>query len=675
MDKQTNRTLFHILYDSQSNLNDHKKLLQLLVSKNIIKTSVNNDIENKDKLQERLRLYCCTLYKRWQSSSRTCKAFLEKNVEWLDLKFIAETTTESVSTNKFSDIEIQQSSKRAYSPTKKTFKSWDDISDKQKRRRTSSLIEAPIEELKFALTVKAKKEGELDLAAVMQYLQNHPESIKQIKDFCYNGYSVNWKQFSREKALALFISTGLTKAKYCALRNSAIEEGTNIYPSYYQIQVAKSRCYPPKDKMHVTDYNARVELQAILDVTTEKILETPNVENFESTCKLTLISKWGFDGASGQSLYNQSFQDNYKNTDASVFLTCFVPIQLITESNKVIWKNKEPSSTRLCRPISFSFMKESPEIIKTEKGKMDEEIKKLVPTKLFETVEVHHKLLFTMVDGKICSTLSDASSCASCYICGATPKQMNDLENISKRIANEDHYQYGMSSLHCLIKCCEMLFHVACKMDTKKWSSRQKENKEKQAERKKLLQQNLRDKLGILIDVIKQGVGTTNNGNMARKFFSDPEKTASILNLDPTLVRRFAIILQTISSGEKINISAFDDFAKKTAEVFVEMYGWYYLPATVHKLLFHGADIIKTFLVPIGMLSEEALEARHKEFRKIRENHTRKCSREACNEDILKQFLITSDPFISSIRPKMSEVKKKSLFSEVFDLLDVNEDF
>jgi hypothetical protein len=56
---------------------------------------------------------------------------------------------------------------------------------------------------------------------------------------------------------------------------------------------------------------------------------------------------------------------------------------------------------------------------------MQNEIDKLIPTKI-QNMTVEHQLLFTMIDGKICSTLSDISS-AVCYICGAKPSEMNDV--------------------------------------------------------------------------------------------------------------------------------------------------------------------------------------------------------------------------------------------------------
>jgi hypothetical protein len=52
-----------------------------------------------------------------------------------------------------------------------------------------------------------------------------------------------------------------------------------------------------------------------------------------------------------------------------------------------------------------------------------------------------------------------------------------------------------------------------------------------------------------------------------------------------------------------------------TAKLYIEHYNWYYMPASVHKILLHGADVIKHCLLPIGELSEEASEARNKQYK------------------------------------------------------------
>lgn len=49
----------------------------------------------------------------------------------------------------------------------------------------------------------------------------------------------------------------------------------------------------------------------------------------------------------------------------------------------------------------------------------------------------------------------------------------------------------------------------------------------------------------------------------------------------------------------------------------------------------YGAAIIESFgLIPIGHLSEEAAESRNKDFRRYRQNHSRKCNRTSINEDM-----------------------------------------
>lgn len=105
-----------------------------------------------------------------------------------------------------------------------------------------------------------------------------------------------------------------------------------------------------------------------------------------------------------------------------------------------------------------------------------------------------------------------------------------------------------------------------------------------------------------------------------------------------------------MASGTKINIEQFKSYTKETARLYVEQYSWYYMPATVHKILVHGSDVIEFAAVPIGHLSEEVLESRHKEVRRFRQQNTRKVSRIKTNEDLLHALLISSDPLVTSYR-------------------------
>lgn len=113
-----------------------------------------------------------------------------------------------------------------------------------------------------------------------------------------------------------------------------------------------------------------------------------------------------------------------------------------------------------------------------------------------------------------------------------------------------------------------------------------------------------------------------------------------------------------ICGQSPIDPEKFRKYTAETAEIAVTKYHWYYLPSTVHKILFHGAEIIEHAVLPIGSLSEEAQECRHKNNRQYREHHTRKISRTATNEDVFHLLMVTSDPVISNLRP---DFRKKIL--------------
>lgn len=70
----------------------------------------------------------------------------------------------------------------------------------------------------------------------------------------------------------------------------------------------------------------------------------------------------------------------------------------------------------------------------------------------------------------------------------------------------------------------------------------------------------------------------------------------------------------------------------------------------MHKILIHGAVIIKNALLPVGELSKEAAKARNKYFRLYHQDFERKFSTENNNKNIFNRLLLTSDPFRSSIR-------------------------
>lgn len=198
----------------------------------------------------------------------------------------------------------------------------------------------------------------------------------------------------------------------------------------------------------------------------------------------------------------------------------------------------------------------------------------------------------------------------------------------------------------------ECLLHISYRLDFKQWQARNNIHKEKLAIRKAEIRRQFREQMGLMIDQVQPGgAGTSNDGNTARRFFRNFNESAKITEINVELIKRFGVILQTLASGFEVDVTAFDVYCQETAELYIKEYAWFYMPASVHKILFHGSDIISNAMLPRGQLSEEAQEARNKDLKNYRRGHTRKHSREATNEDLLHSLLISSDPFITSLKP------------------------
>jgi hypothetical protein len=71
--------------------------------------------------------------------------------------------------------------------------------------------------------------------------------------------------------------------------------------------------------------------------------------------------------------------------------------------------------------------------------------------------------------------------------------------------------------------------------------------------------------------------------------------------------------------------------------IYVQHYNRYCMPETIksrHQVLIRDAKIIKSFIVPIEQLSEEALESRHKGCKRFRKYNTRKFPRKINIENL-----------------------------------------
>ena len=80
-------------------------------------------------------------------------------------------------------------------------------------------------------------------------------------------------------------------------------------------------------------------------------------------------------------------------------------------------------------------------------------------------------------------------------------------------------------------------------------------------------------------------------------------------------------------------------------------------------------QVIEALCIPVGMTSEEGLEAQHKVLRRVREHHTRKSSRAKSNTDLVHWLLQASSPTVAQYRQRKRNRKRRPLLPEAKDLL------
>lgn len=535
---------------------------------------------------------------RWSASNRTESVFLKRNNDWLQKKVELKKNKQ---TKKKDEKEKPTVSGR---PTR----SFSESSDRTKRRKTEELrASVSTEVLLHSTTSKLRSEGKTDFVKVIRDIaEGSPtKALKYRRSIESSDTNL---PFSNDEALSLFVEIGLSQGQYQKLRNAHLQKKSKMLPSYKQIQKAKVQCYPTSG-LSFTDSVAEVKLQPLLDHTIDRIIlcQTEVLKSLseEQLQNLTLIVKWGCDGSSGHSEYKHKLDEN-SASDESIFFTSCVPLQLVCKNTTntettVVWKNPRPSSPRYCRPIKIECAKETVNLIKESTNNVEQQVNNLIPfvtAVCGKPVCVRYHLTLTMIDTKVCNSLTDTSSAMRCYICNCTSKEFNNVEKMLQKEVCSDNLKFGLSSLHCWIRCFEFLLHLSYKLEIKKWQARSTREKESVEKRKTAIQVAFKKQLGLNVDKPKQGSGTSNDGNTARLFFEHHGKSAQIIGIDQDIIYRFYVILQAISCGYEIDVNKFRQYCKELAERIVHAYDWYYMPTLVHKLLIHGPDIVKQSILP-----------------------------------------------------------------------------
>ena len=214
---------------------------------------------------------------------------------------------------------------------------FEDSSSKTKRRKVATLSASNSCELLFASGTHLWKEGRRKDAQIATKLADNKDA------------ELDHSDNTSEEALALLLDNEMSKSQYQRLRNNAKSKKSNLYPPYNDVREAKERCLSIRESWAATDYSAGINFQALVDHTVLRLLEVQHdVINSFVFDGLILRSKVGCDGSTGQSIYTQVTDELESRSfvqEASLFLICFVPLELTGFSGqvgKIVWRNPHP---------------------------------------------------------------------------------------------------------------------------------------------------------------------------------------------------------------------------------------------------------------------------------------------------------------------------------------------
>lgn len=609
--------------------------------------------------------------KKYNAAFRMRDRFIKQNKDWLESEFIVHTDKLLL---KQTDVKV-----RGPGRPKIEFNSKSDRSKRQEISDISANLQHDPQKMILACRYAAKRTKQTDLNVILSKLLKSPEQPMKIRKLLDSlDTKVEIKKKSAEEALAFLLDGPMSKNLYIKMRLASKNAGADIWPSYDHVREAKIKCRPPKETIKISETIAEVELQSLLDHTAKRIIEVQQEsitlflkENKKTEIEILLMCSWGFDGSSGHSAYKQKYESipsDVQVDDQNLFATTLVPLRMTTDNNIILWNNKCSQSERFCRPIKLQFAKETKDIILKQKSDIENQINKLQVCEITldenYRIFVHFSLFLTLLDGKVLNIICGTKSMQNCPICQATPKTFNDFSNKEKDIflPNSNSLQYGISPLHSWIRLFECCLNISKRLDVKAWQMRTQLQKDSFAARKSLIQATLWEEFGLKVDKPKPGgSGTTNDGNTARRAFANPKLFAKCLGLNSQLVCNFQTILIALSSNIPIDPIKFEKLTTATGKIYIHYYYWFPMPATLHKILCHGSQIMSSSLLPLGMLGEEASEARNKNYKNYRQSFSRKHNHRVNLEDVFYRVMDTSDPKISSMNLPSRLKYKQSL--------------
>lgn len=404
------------LFD-EARVDDISEAVNYILTKLNLKVGDVMHTKKHDQLKVAVKTLKSKFKLRWEASKRTLIRFQARNAVWLESEFL-------ISHFSCPDNLENLGEKISISKSGRSNVAFDQKSQRSKRRDAATISnqnENNPQRILMACRHAARLSGEKDLFTVLKQIQDTPESARKIIKLLENSQSSSIVKLTPEKALSFLLNRSLSKEDYISMRLLVKGQGADIFPPYNSVREAKILCRPPAAAISIIEDKAKVSLKALLDHTGKRIFDMQKevllqyiqqvLDPAEKELETIFICSYGFDGSTGHSPYKQRYQDakpNASNTDESLFATSLIPLRWSTKDNVILWNNRASQSTRFCRPISLQYVKESADIIATQKASIEAEIDELQALEVDlnnVNVRIHFSLFLTLIDGKVLNIL------------------------------------------------------------------------------------------------------------------------------------------------------------------------------------------------------------------------------------------------------------------------------
>lgn len=129
--------------------------------------------------------------------------------------------------------------------------------------------------------------------------------------------------------------------------------------------------------------------------------------------------------------------------------------------------------------------------------------------------------------------------------------------------------EYGLSTLHGWLRGLEFFLQIA-------YANSHKTRKQ--------MQDDFERDLKLLVDMPLSGFGTNSEGNNVRKIFSEHKTTSRITDIPEELIKRFHVIMSTLSGSHFIDLVKLGNYTFETASLIRICYPTENLTPTIHKI-------------------------------------------------------------------------------------------